>query len=119
MFKIVRHGAKGDQGTTYTILPANPVVYKEEIFKKDFSGFEGLDLNKLVADKTAEEMQAFLTDGDFPAYEAKPKAEQPAPEPKYDDLPAPEPAAADPLAKKEEGTPDLPGTARPRRTYQY
>jgi hypothetical protein len=66
LFKIVRHGKKGDPATTYTILPANPAIYKEEIFKKDFSGFEALDFERFVATKTAEEMNQFLAEGDFP-----------------------------------------------------
>lgn len=66
VFKIVRHGKHGDPGTTYTILPANPNVYKEEIFKKDFSGFDNLDFERFVTTKTAEEMNVFLEDGEFP-----------------------------------------------------
>lgn len=66
VFKIVRHGKRGDPSTTYTILPANPAVYKEEIFKKDFSAFEGLNFERFVATKTAEEMHKFLEEGDFP-----------------------------------------------------
>ena len=66
IFKIVRHGKHGDTNTTYTILPANPTVYKEEIFKKDFTGFENLDFERFVTTKTAEEMNEFLETGDFP-----------------------------------------------------
>lgn len=66
VFKIVRHGKKGDTATTYTILPANPNMYKEDIFKKDFSSFDSLDFERFVATKTAEEMHAFLEEGDFP-----------------------------------------------------
>lgn len=66
IFKIVRHGKHGDTNTTYTILPANPTVYKEEIFKKDFTGFENLDFERFVTTKTADEMNEFLETGDFP-----------------------------------------------------
>ena len=69
LFKIVRHGRKGDPATTYTIVPANPAVYKEDIFKKDFSGFENLNFERFVATKTADEMNQFLQDGDFPSRE--------------------------------------------------
>ena len=55
-----------DTNTTYTILPANPTVYKEEIFKKDFTGFENLDFERFVTTKTADEMNEFLETGDFP-----------------------------------------------------
>lgn len=77
LFKIVRHGKKGDPSTTYTILPANPQVYKEDIFKKDFSAFDSLNFEYFVATKTADEMNQFLEDGDFPfrAIESPKKAE--------------------------------------------
>ena len=66
VFKIIRNGKHGDPGTTYTILPANPNVYKEEIFKKDFTGFENLDFERFVTTKTVEEMNTFLEEGEFP-----------------------------------------------------
>lgn len=66
VFKIVRHGKHGDPGTTYTILPANPNVYKEEIFKKDFTGFENLDFERFVTTKSVEDIHIFLEEGEFP-----------------------------------------------------
>lgn len=66
VFKIVRHGKHGDKGTTYSIVPANPNIYKEDQFKKDFSGFDSLDFNRFVTAKTADEMNIFLDEGDFP-----------------------------------------------------
>lgn len=66
VFKIVRHGKHGDRGTTYAIVPANPNIYKEDQFKKDFSGFDSLDFNRFVTAKTADEMSTFLEEGDFP-----------------------------------------------------
>lgn len=73
LFKIVRHGKKGDPSTTYTILPANPSIYKDEIFKKDFSAFESLNFERFVATKTADEMRTFLAEGDFPFRAIEPK----------------------------------------------
>lgn len=66
LFKIIRHGQKGDPSTTYTLMPANSKVYPDSIFKKDFSGFDSLDFERVVATKTAEEMNTFLAEGDFP-----------------------------------------------------
>ena len=66
VFKIVRHGKPGDRGTTYTILPTNPNVYKEDVFKKDFSGFDNLDFERFVTTKSAEDMNTFLSEGEFP-----------------------------------------------------
>lgn len=68
IFKIKRHGAKGDQGTTYDVMFANPKIFKPEIYIKDFSAFDDLDVVRmLVATKTAEEMEAYLETGEFPA----------------------------------------------------
>lgn len=66
IFKIVRHGKHGDTGTTYTILPANQKVYTDEVFKKDFSGFENFDFERFVTTKSAEDMEVFLETGEFP-----------------------------------------------------
>lgn len=66
VFKIVRHGKHGDKGTTYSIVPANSNIYKEDEFKKDFSGFDSLDFERFVTTKTVDEMNTFLEAGDFP-----------------------------------------------------
>ena len=70
VFKIKRHGQPGSVDTTYDIILANPMVYKPEIYAKDFSAFDTYSLNRyVVLDKTAEEMNAFLANGEFPAAE--------------------------------------------------
>ena len=46
VFKIKRRGARGSLQTTYDILPANSNIYKEEIYKKDFSCFNNFDTSK-------------------------------------------------------------------------
>ena len=91
VFKIVRHGKHGDPSTTYTILPANPNVYKEEIFKKDFTGFDNLDFERFVTTKSVEDMNTFLEEGEFPnpfekkegsgKVESAPVSQEPAPAP--------------------------------------
>ena len=128
LFKVVRHGKKGDPATTYTILPANPNIYKEDIFKKDFAMFESLNFERFVATKTAEDMHTFLEEGDFPFTSAIVKevpvkeTSRPAAvtntyrevvketrEPEFGFSAAPTPRSEDP----EEGA------VRPRRVYTY
>ena len=41
IFKIRRNGKKGSQDTTYNIMPANPNVYRPDLYPKDDSLFEG------------------------------------------------------------------------------
>ena len=93
VFKIIRRGKPGDTSTTYSIMPASSNIYSEAVYKKDFSGFDNLDFERFVATRTAEDMQSFLTNGDFPNPFKKeetasttpaeqPKAAEPAPAPR-------------------------------------
>ena len=68
LFKITRHGKKGDVNTTYSILPANPNVYKSTIYVKDFSAFEKNPnyLDNFVHERTAADMNIYLDTGSFP-----------------------------------------------------
>lgn len=67
VFKIKRVGGKGSTDTYYDVIPANPNVYKSDIYAKDFSDFEGLDLaHHSYSNKTAEEMDEYLKTGAFP-----------------------------------------------------
>lgn len=68
LFKITRHGKKGDVNTTYSILPANPNVYKSTIYVKDFSEFEKNPnyLDNFVHERTAADMNIYLDTGSFP-----------------------------------------------------
>jgi hypothetical protein len=67
VFKIKRRGKKGDTKTTYDILYANPVIYKPEIYLKDFSAFEGFEINKFFyTERSADDMRVFLKTGKFP-----------------------------------------------------
>lgn len=68
LFKVTRHGARGDKATTYTILPANPNVYKDTIYVKDFSAFDNEPeyLERFVHTKSIEDMEEFLSTGGFP-----------------------------------------------------
>lgn len=44
IFKIKRTGAKGSLQTTYSVLLANQVVYKPELYVADFSAFQNFEL---------------------------------------------------------------------------
>ena len=67
LFKVTRHGAAGSKDTTYSILPANPNVYKSEIFVKDLSAFDDPNyMSRFILVKTPEEIATFLETGDFP-----------------------------------------------------
>ena len=41
LFKIKRNGKKGSTDTTYNIIPANPNVYRPDLYPKDDTLFEG------------------------------------------------------------------------------
>lgn len=68
LFKVTRHGKKGDVATTYSILPANPNIYKSTIYVKDFSEFEKNPnyLDNFVHERTIEDMNTYLETGSFP-----------------------------------------------------
>ena len=67
VFKIKRRGLKGSLQTTYDVMFANPMIYKPEIYVKDFSGFANLDLaHHSYMNKTFEEMAQFVQTGEFP-----------------------------------------------------
>lgn len=67
VFKVVRHGKKGDTNTNYVILPTPTQVYNPEIYVPDFSAFEGFDIHRFVLlKKSAADMQTYLTTGEFP-----------------------------------------------------
>lgn len=68
VFKVTRNGAKGSKDTKYAVQPANPTIYKAEIYTKDFSAFDGLDLSHhSYWVKTEEELKQFIETGEFPA----------------------------------------------------
>lgn len=82
VFKVKRVGGKGSTDTYYDVIPANPNVYKSDIYVKDFSDFDGLDLSHhSYSNKTAEEMTEYLNTGAFPLppkTDKQPVAETPA-----------------------------------------
>jgi hypothetical protein len=67
IFKIKRRGVRNSKETDYDILPVNPAVYKQEVYVKDFSDFEGFKIaGNFYLVKTADEMKQFLETGEFP-----------------------------------------------------
>ncbi len=80
LFKIVRKGKKGDQGTTYVIIPlgSKSMVYNATTCPIDFSDFDSYSVfGRAVGQRSAEDMKVFLETGNFPApvrkSEAQPK----------------------------------------------
>jgi len=70
LFKVTRIGAGKD--TKYSFDYAMPAVFKPELVPEDFSAFDNFSINKhSYWEKSAEELQAYLDTGSFPAVEAK------------------------------------------------
>lgn len=66
---ITRNGKAGDMQTTYSvdILPETHPVFKPEMIPTDFSAFNNFEISRhSYWVKTAEEMNAFITTGQFP-----------------------------------------------------
>ena len=63
VFRVIRHGAHGDTKTAYEVIPVNPTMYPETIYKKDFTGLENV---KRYQVKNFVEIQQFLETGEFP-----------------------------------------------------
>lgn len=66
---ITRNGKAGDMQTTYSmdILPADHPVFKPDMIPADFSAFNNFNIARhSYWEKTAEEIQAYLTTGQFP-----------------------------------------------------
>lgn len=99
IFKVKRQGKAGDPGTTYMINYQNPRIYTSEIYRIDFSGFDGYDLNRFVVLKrTAQEMVTFLETGNFPAPTPKDAVKEAIPTQKAYTQPKATPAAPQPAA---------------------
>lgn len=61
VFRLVRNGAKGDQKTTYTLIPATDItpINIEEVDRPNLLG-------GFILDKSADEISTFLETGKFP-----------------------------------------------------
>lgn len=75
VFKITRHGRKGDTNTTYSLIVANPQVYKNEDYVADFSAFDKFDLNRaMVLLKSKDELQYYVENEEFPPVQSTTKS---------------------------------------------
>lgn len=82
IFKIKRHGKKGDLTTTYDVIFANPAIYKPEIYVKDFSAFENYSLSSyVVLEKTYDELKAIQNGTYVEPVQPKQQPSTPAPQP--------------------------------------
>lgn len=116
---ITRNGKAGDMQTTYSmdVLPATHPVFKPDMIPADFSAFNNFNIAKhSYWEKTAEEIQTFLTTGQFPEV-AKPM-QAPAPAPTDADAPVytrptPQYAAPATAAPSYAAPQSVPGTAAP------
>lgn len=62
LFKIKRIGKAGDTNTTYNIIPCNPSVYSQEVYRKDLSLFDGYNvLGSTVQDKDYNELNKLVS----------------------------------------------------------
>ena len=67
LFKVHRSGARGDMKTSYSVNYCIPTTYPESVYPKVPNAFDGFSiLNFHVMDKTAEDMNVFLSQGNFP-----------------------------------------------------
>ena len=67
IFKIKRCGAAGSRETTYEIYYGNPKMYPDDIYLKDFSGFDNIRLlGTVVLDKNYDDLDYFVNTGRFP-----------------------------------------------------
>lgn len=65
IFKIIRTGE--GTGTTYTITPANPARYSEDIYTANFDDFKDFNFAGVAYhNKSAEDMITYLNTGNFP-----------------------------------------------------
>lgn len=70
--KIKRNGKKGDQQTTYSIIPANASIYNTQTYPADFSGIETLDISKFAyVERNFNDLSTLVLTGDLPPKEVK------------------------------------------------
>jgi hypothetical protein len=68
VFKIKRSGKHGDKGTTFKVQPANPNIYKPELYSKKFDDLKDCKIAGLFyMVKTADEINEYLKTGTFPS----------------------------------------------------
>ncbi len=70
-FRIIRNGAKGDQNTTYTVIPATDVtpINVEDVERPNLLG-------SFILDKTVDEINTYIDTGAFPENGSEDNTEQ-------------------------------------------
>ena len=65
LFKVVRNGKAGYAKTSYVFVPCSKEIYPDNLFVKDFSGFDNYNPSTVHAERTAEQMERYLATGSF------------------------------------------------------
>lgn len=81
--KIIRHGKHGDRATTYDIVPnLDKRIYSDAVYPIVNGAFDNFHaLGRVVQERTAEDLQYYLTNGDLPAKNREANAQ-----PAYEDV---------------------------------
>lgn len=80
VFKIRRSGAAGSMDTTYEIMFANPTIYKPELYPVLSDAFANYNVvGGAVMNKSAADLEVFLSTGSFPNVNPQQNNNQAAP----------------------------------------
>lgn len=118
VFRIKRKGAHKDMKTTFEVSPLNKNIFKDEIYVKDFSAFENLDLaHHSYMKRSVSEINDFLTTGEFPMKESKPvEVETPVGPCPVETTPKAEPVPSSPSTPS---SPSMESTQTTPRRYSF
>ena len=127
VFKVKRHGAHGSMDTTYSILYANQAIYKPEIYKPDFTGFNGYEIigTAVWSDDYDGLSKLLVSDGaTTPEQSATPSKPTAPNKPVVSVTPVAPTTPTTPTvpaapAISQTPSPTDPTNARPRRSYDY
>lgn len=134
VFKIVRQGKKGDTQVKYSIIPCNQNIYKEDIFKKDFSAFDTFNMTSRVMNLSYDDIKYLVENGEIPQATPKSDVKDPSPvveqklpeEPKVEPTTSQNPVITNPLRSGQplrstyQGVQNNTGSAKPStRRYTY
>lgn len=91
VFKVKRNGATGDKNTTYDIMPANPAVYRSDLYPKMEDAFRGFTIIGNVASNWSVDKMKELLGGDGNTAEVTQKETVSPVQPTQTYQPAPQP----------------------------
>jgi len=101
VFKVRRSGKAKSSDTRFFLTAGNPKMYPEEVYTKDFSGFEKYDASKHAYwVKTAEEMERYIETGSWKKPEAGDEEAQINNPSGIEEAPVEEPAPVTPATPK-------------------